>query len=267
MNILSDQTYLLTQQYQTSTNLDARIALHERFSTNPQGWHRWVFDQFDLPPDLHILELGCGLAKLWTENIERIPATWEITLSDFSPGMLDQARKNLAGAKRPFHFEQIDAQDIPCPASSFDAVIANQMLYHVPDLPQALAEIRRVLKPGGRLYAGTNGANHLRELDDLIVEFDPGLGFMKQIDIKFTLENGQAQLAPYFGSVEVFRQPNSLVVTEAAPLVAYIFSMMRISIAKSDLQEQFPQYIEDTLKKNDGKIIIGKEAGLFIAQK
>ena len=39
----------IVAQYRTTANLQARITLHERFSVNPYGWQRWVFDQFDLP--------------------------------------------------------------------------------------------------------------------------------------------------------------------------------------------------------------------------
>ena len=53
---------------------------------------------------------------------------------------------------------------LPFEADTFDAVVANHMLYHVPDRAQALAEMQRVLKPGGQVYLATNGLAHLREL-------------------------------------------------------------------------------------------------------
>src|SRR5438128_5363777 len=97
-------------------------------------------------------------------DISRIPAEWDITLSDFSQGMLDEARQRLRESPHQFVFAVVDAQAIPYPDQVFAAVIANHMLYHVPDRPTALAEIRRVLKPGGHFYASTVGVNHLREL-------------------------------------------------------------------------------------------------------
>jgi cyclopropane fatty-acyl-phospholipid synthase-like methyltransferase len=57
---ISDQAYLLTRQYHNASNLEARIALHARFSTNIYGWFRWLFDHLDLLPQSRILELGCG---------------------------------------------------------------------------------------------------------------------------------------------------------------------------------------------------------------
>src|SRR6266545_1500464 len=226
MSKIADQTYLLNDQYRNATNLNARIQLHERFSTNTYGWHRWVFDQIKIAPRSRILELGCGPGRLWLQNIERIPADGEITLSDFSPGMLEETRRNLAGSGRPFSFEVIDAQSIPFADASFDAVIANHMLYYVPDRAKALGEIRRVLRSGGYLYASTVGAAHLREMGELAEQFDPRLvpWVGARPTDSFRLENGAEQLAPYFAEVALHRYEDALIVTEAEPLVAFIAS-------------------------------------------
>src|SRR5215208_7315562 len=165
MSKFTDQQYLKTDQYRDSSNLDARVMLHQRFSTNPYGWFRWVFDTLlKLPEDAKILELGCGHGLLWKENASRIPAGWNITLSDLSSGMLDAAWRNLVVTGRAFQFKEIDAQSIPFEDETFDAVIANHMLYHIPDRPKAINEIRRVLKPGGCLIAATVGKHHLKEM-------------------------------------------------------------------------------------------------------
>src|ERR1700758_5420037 len=87
MSDLTNQSYLLNEQYKDAANLNARIQLHARFSTNKRGWNRWVFDQFKIPPNGRILELGCGPGKLWSSNLDGIGADWQITLSDFSEGM------------------------------------------------------------------------------------------------------------------------------------------------------------------------------------
>src|SRR5207249_3059431 len=137
--------------------------------------HRWVFDRICLPAKARVLELGCGPGTLWRENGERIPADWEITLTDFSPGMVQEARHNLRDVPRNFAFALADAQAIPYPSGSFDAVIANHMLYHVPDRERALSEVQRVLQPGGRLYAATCGQTHLRELHDRVQQAAPDL--------------------------------------------------------------------------------------------
>src|SRR5690349_3664651 len=107
---LSDQHYLKTDQYRDASNLNARIALHVRFSTNKYGWLRWVFDQLDLAPDSRILEIGCGPGTLWIENRPRIPAGWRLTLADLSSGMAHEARQGIGPAPPTFRFLVADAQ-------------------------------------------------------------------------------------------------------------------------------------------------------------
>jgi ubiquinone/menaquinone biosynthesis C-methylase UbiE len=259
MPTISDQTYL-REQYKNAANLNDRIQLHLRFSTNPYDFHMWVFDQLQLAPDSRVLELGCGPGSLWRPNLVRIPAGWQITLTDFSPGMLAEARANLASA-RPFAFEQADAQAIPFADRSFDAVIANHMLYHVPDRAKAFAEIRRVLRPGGRFYAATNGENHLREMHELVQQFDSTIGLWNRMT--FRLENGATELAAVFSQVALHRYPSGLVVTEAEPLVAFVASMIGAELA-GVRRAEFKRLIEERIA-SDGPIHITKDTGLFEA--
>ena len=153
-NIFQDKQYLRTRQYQNSGNLDARTNLHRLYSTNPQEWQRWVFDQLGLQPGMRVLECGGGPGWLWRENIDRIPADCQITVSDFSDGMVAEAEAALADSGHDFRFQTVNIEQIPFANNSFDVVVANHMLYHVPNLETALAEVRRVLRPFDTLRAG-----------------------------------------------------------------------------------------------------------------
>jgi SAM-dependent methyltransferase len=266
MSRINDQTYLRGEQYKDSSNLDARIRIHIEFSTNKYGWFRWVFDQYEIAPQARILELGCGPGDLWLDNSDRIPEGWEIALSDFSPGMLEKAQEKLASLSHPFRFEVIDAQSIPYETDHFDVVIANHFLYHVPDRPKAIAEIRRVLKPGGPLYTTTIGMGHMKELPDLVERFDPENGdFMRNTEIPFTLEDGTDQLRAQFSEVETRRYEDELRVTDVDALVDYAFSGMRLGLEKGR-KEEFARFIQKEMTANDGVIAIKKDSGIFIAQ-
>ena len=126
----------LREQYKDGSNLDARIRLHARFSTNRYGMFRWIFDRFALRADARVLEIGSGTAQLWMRNADRIPPRWRIALSDFSFGMLAEVRAKVARIARPFALTRADVQALPFADATFDAVIANHMLYHVPDIPR-----------------------------------------------------------------------------------------------------------------------------------
>ena len=260
---ISDPIYV-RKQYHEASNLDARIRLHLQCSTNKYGWQRWLFDHIEFPPQGRILELGCGVGNLWRDNSDRIPETMEIILSDLSPGMLDQARKNLGDIPVSFKFKIIDAQSLPFDDQSFDMVIANHMLQHVPDRQKAVAEIRRVLKPGGRFYASTTGDSHLKELADLLGQFDPRLAsFGKLPADSFTLENGSNELHGYFEHVSLFRYEDSLVVTDPQPLIDYILSTMTELSTEKHLE--LAKFVEQELKSKGGNFYISKDSGLFEA--
>lgn len=260
MSRFTDQSYLLNEQYKTPSNLTHRANLHARFSTSPRSWMLWLFDQYDLPNDAKILELGCGPGWLWKENLDRVPGGWNVVLSDFSEGMLDQAQENLKA--RPFQFEQVDAQDIPLEDETLDAVFANHMLYHVPNRPKAFSEIRRVLKPGGLFYAATNGENHMQELRDMVTEVKPD-AYEEFSATNFNLEKGAEQLAPYFESIEVRHHENALHVTEVEPLMDYVASSKRLNKLELDLVRNLA---ENRLVEK-GAIVIEKSVGVFVARK
>ena len=263
---LSDQQYLKSDQYKDSSNLNARARIHQRFSTNAYGWFCWVFDTLlTLPENARILELGCGHGLLWKENASRIPSGWNITLSDLSPGMLDAAWRKLVVTGRTFQFKEIDAQAIPFEDNTFDAVIANHMLYHVPDRPKAITELRRVLKPGGRLIATTVGENHMKEMMAWYAQVHRSK-IWQSFANPFTLENGLAQLETYFPRIVLSRYEDHLEVTEVEPIMAYIRSGMRLSELSEQELSNLEHSLEEALKKN-GKILISKDSGLFEAIK
>jgi ubiquinone/menaquinone biosynthesis C-methylase UbiE len=265
MTFLNKQNFL-KDQYKDSQNLDARIALHMRFSRNKQSWMRWVFEHMDLQPGLRVLELGCGPGTLWAENRERIPAGLRLALSDYSFGMVSTARRALHEVTPAATFGEIDAGYLPFAAGTFDVVIANHMLYHVPDRRRALEEIQRVLRPGGRLCTSTVGEVHLRELDEMARRFDPELDDYSSHLIEFTLENGREQLAESFREIELRRYENALDVTDAEALVAYFASGTRASVT-AGRRDEFKAWLEAEMRSRGGSIYITIDSGLFSARK
>lgn len=262
----TDQKYLTQDQYKDSSNLDARIALHQNHSVNPQGWYGWIFETLlQFPANANILELGCGTGMMWKECADQIPAGWKITLTDLSDGMLDSAWKNLVVTGRSFKFEKADAQSIPYPDKTFDAVIANHMLYHVPDRITALNEIKRVLKDGGVLIATTVGEKHMQEM----------YAWLKQVNLNrradmfdnpFILENGAAEIEKVFSQVETTRYLDHLEITAVQPIIDYI----RSSIGAEDISEEQLSSVEKELTaylEKHGKIIVTKDSGMFRATK
>ncbi len=260
----ADPAYLNANQYHDGRKLNARVEVHRRFSTNPYGWFCWVFDALlKLPENAVILELGCGTGLLWKENAARIPVGWNITLSDLSAGMVDAAWRNLVVVPRAFRFQEINAAALPCGDGAFDAVIANHMLYHVPDRAKAISECRRVLKRDGRLFATTVGEHHLEELHCILGE--AGVGhLMQSFSDPFTLENGPEQLRAAFPHVELSRYADALEVTDVSLMMDYVRSLIYSEELSEAQLSRIQVCLEKELQEN-GKIFIRKDSGLFEA--
>ncbi len=252
-----DKQYLATQQYRDASNLNARGALHARFGTNPYPWFRWVFDQMlSVAPDsARVLEVGAGSAGLWRENLDRLPADWQVTLTDLSAGMVAEQRAALSAPA--FDFAVADVEALPFADASFDLAVANHMLYHVPDRPQALGELRRVLRPGGALIAATNGAGNMCELDRLVLAVAPDAAtaeWKASFRHPFTLENGGEQLAPFFDPIEMRHYEDGLAVTDVEPLVAYIRSIDAPGFREPEMIAAFTARARDLLAQHNGII-------------
>ena len=122
-------------------------------------------------------------------------------------------------------FDVIDFHEIPREDTKYDLVIANHVLFYAKDFGKALSEIRRVLKPGGRLICSTYGTAHMKEISELATQFDDRIVLAAQNLYEiFGKENGAKILKPYFRSVEWRQYEDHLLVTDAEDLVDYIIS-------------------------------------------
>lgn len=261
---LSNEETNIIEQYKNAKNLNDRISLHEKYSTNKQGWFNWLFNQIDFSKVNRLLELGCGNGKLWQEN--RIDLrNREIFLSDISEGMVEEVRNKLGS---DFNCIVADAEKIPFKDSYFDTIIANHVLFYLNDLYLGLKEISRVLKPNGILYCSTYGKNHMKEITEIVQNFDSQINLSNHslYDI-FGLENGESILKKYFSNVQRMDYQDSLEITESKPLINYIMSCHgnQNEILGPRLNE-FKEYIEELLVNND-KIVVTKEAGIFKAHR
>lgn len=267
---LNDQKKIVNHQYKNANILDIRISLHQEYSTNKYGWHRWVFDQLlEIDPNSKLLEVGSGNGELWLKNIDRIPKEWDVTLSDVSIGMLNKAKECMKD-QIDVQFEIFDVQSIPFLEKSFDVVMANHMLYHMSDLSAVLSELKRVLRPGGVFYATTVGINNMQKLRDLVFEFDPLIEFPFGTAAKvFGLENGASKLQSYFENIEIRYYEDSLKITDVEPLVNYVLSFTGMGnvqeIIRGEKLEKFKKFIQSKMDQ-DGCINISKAVGVFVAK-
>lgn len=257
----------LVEQYKNSSNVEIRIRIHEKYSVSPVHWFNWLYSTYQFKGHEKILELGCGNGQLWKMNEEQINRTLDITLNDISKGMIQDAKENLKDIEG-LHYHQFDAHNIPYKDDTFDVIIANHVMFYLADIPKALSEIKRVLKKDGIFYVSTYGENHMKEIRELVQEFDPKIT-LSSVNLYevFGLQNGQSILKDYFNDVERVDYEDHLEVTDMDDIANYIISCHGNQIEYlTKNYNKFHALLENKIK-NKPYFYITKEAGEFICKK
>jgi SAM-dependent methyltransferase len=172
-----------------------------------------------------VLEVGCGWGEL-AEWIGRETGT-EVVATDLSPHMVQLSRD------RGLNASVADVQALPVADGAFDVVVAAWMLYHVPELDRGLAEIARVLRPGGRLVAATNSVLHLHELRELV-----GSG---PSSISFSRETGEELLAPHFATITRQDIDGRLEFAGRAEVEEYVRASISMSLFVANLPAEIDE--------------------------
>lgn len=240
----------------------------DRFATGRAGWEKWVFGQIGFFSGADVLELGCGSASMWAQNIRRVPKDMRITLTDISRAALALAEKSLGPDAGRFLFYAADAERIPFRDELFDIVIANRMLYFT-DPRKTCAQVKRVLKPGGRFYTATVGERNMEEIVRLYFDFFSVADRTRRtVASVFGLEGGAELLGEYFSGVQTRQFAQRLAVTQSAPLVEYVRSANSVdtSYLTAKGARAFRAHL-DGLIARQGFVCVTKHSGLLIAVK
>lgn len=256
----SNDAEAIRTQYSSSNGLNIRIAFHDMYSTNKYGYGSWILSNYEIPEGAKVLEVGCGTARMWMGHDDLIARCGLLMLTDMSEGMLSAARKNI-GERKNAAYALADIQDIPFGDDSFDVVIANSMLYHVPKMESGIREVRRVLKKEGVFYCATYGEHNFTDVLADWFELD-GESFSPNHN--FTMQNGEQILKAAFTNVEARFYEDSLHITNIDDLVEYLQSLVSLK-AIIDLPSD---RIHEILTRHscDGTIELPKEYGMFVCR-
>ncbi|MDT9600229.1 class I SAM-dependent methyltransferase [Sphingosinicella rhizophila] len=254
------------KQYGSSEKLAARARLAAKYTISDQPWFAWVASRLPMRDGDRILDVGCGPAWFWEGAVDALPEGIRLTLTDLSTGMVDEAMERCASLPFAALAGQVaDAASLPFEDGSFDGVIAMHMLYHVRDPAAAIAEMHRVLKPGGFLGVTTNGADNMRRLHELTAAFggtpcDPAAA-------AFGFAEARTGLQDQFGNIESHVHPARLRLTNQDDIFLALTSYPPGNQADDQQLLAFKEAIRSAFAAEGGALEVQKESGLFLAKK
>ncbi|WP_432146716.1 class I SAM-dependent methyltransferase [Streptomyces sp. bgisy084] len=215
---VTDRAILTGSAYNTGRDLAARQSLYQ-----------WQNPRYDLPGIVverlqetrgTVVDVGCGNGK-FIERLRRERPELRLLGLDVSLGI-------LAGVPRPVAVA--DAVQLPLASNSVEGALALHMLYHVGDIPTAVRELARVVKPGGVMIASTNSTRDKAELDHLwersagdVLGVDKGPARIS-LSARFSLEQASGLLGAAFDKVEKIELPGTIAVRSPEPVVAHMNS-------------------------------------------
>ncbi len=252
-------------QYVDDANLRARQRLWRR-QEPAFDLLGWVVDLAGIQPGMPVLDLGCGngtyLARL------KAAGAWPVGV-DVSLGILAPAGDTV--------LVNADATRLPLSAGAFDVVLAAHMLYHVADLSEAVAEIRRVLAPDGTCLAVTNGEEHIASLrrlvEDAVAISTPGWKMRDPATVAFSLDNGVgsgSKNASNRCDASVPPCRTNVLIDDAEVVAGYVASVAdhyqpQVERPWGDVVEDCRRAAQEAIDR-DGNFVTAGDVGVFICR-
>lgn len=215
---VTDRARLAGSAYNGDRDLAARQSLYQ-----------WQTPRYDLPGLVteqlgdvrgRVVDIGCGNGK-FIQRLRQDRPDLSLLGLDIAPGI-------LAGVPGPVAVA--DATRLPLATGSVDAALALHMLYHVPDIPQAVRELARIVARDGLVVVSTNSDRDKAEMDDLwqraagdVLGVERGPARIS-LSARFSLEEAPAFLGEEFGQVEVTELPGTITVRDPEPVIAHMAS-------------------------------------------
>lgn len=259
--------------YATDQQMRELNETRERFSHPRIDFPNWALDGIQWRGDERVLDIGCGYGAYYDRLNPRFPDLSYYGV-DLSEGMLRQHAAYETG-----RLTVGEATQLPFTSGSFDVVMANHMLYHIPDLEAAMREIKRVLKPDGVLMATTHSIQTMPELRMLIRRAIIILTRANPSSVRppmavsdlFSLETGTRFLSRYFFGVCRYEIPTTLIFHNEADFLSYLDNLRELMElylptdvtwegVQEVLREQVAQFIHQL-----GDMQVSRLAGVLIA--
>ncbi|HEX5479864.1 MAG TPA: class I SAM-dependent methyltransferase [Dehalococcoidia bacterium] len=261
----------LDQQYAQSDNLRVRYETHARYSEQKSSFRSWVMPYLGIAPGDLVCDAGCGPGA-YHEAIAAYDG--RVVAFDLSAGMATEAREHARSLSLDARIVRASAMRIPLRDGACDRVLAAHMLYYMPDIAGALREMRRVLRPGGRITITANMKTPSR-FDEVEREAGDALGMA-------TLTENSAQrfsmddldlVRSVFPAAERHVREDALVFPAAEPAMRYWMSFAPDQVRGDPAREDALPVLAakmhaviDAIIGREGAFRVPKGGGCFVAE-
>jgi len=264
-----DLKALAQARFATPDSCLSGLEIIERYATDAPLVVRTLLDAVRSDSGgARICELGFGTGWL-LEEMAREFVDARLFGLDLSPGMVARAREQLGSR---VEVAVGDMERLPFAYESFDAVVTCWTLYFMRDIDAALVEIKRTLRPGGRLVAATNAPDHMREYDELCdAAHRIALGRPDQSDptSRFDLAAGRAYIERHFSGVELVEWRGEMPLAEASLAVVFWDQWAAPSLSTEDaarVRAEFVRLAQDRIDR-EGVLRVRRHGGAFVGRK
>jgi ubiquinone/menaquinone biosynthesis C-methylase UbiE len=266
----TEASYLQTQ-YGTTERLRTRIETHQRYSERPDDFFDWVLEHLNPRAGDLVLDVGCGTGGIHRALCRRgIRALLGV---DSSAAMVAASHQQANEHRLPIVTIQGDAEHLPVPDGTYERVMANHMLFYVPNQIAALRELRRALTANGRVVLTTNAHDHTGALHELHVAAAQRLGYVAaaRVGHRFSLDHLELVRSVFPAAQRFAREDAFLFPTTETALRFYATSGVdAIDNCPADGSHR-PRLLAlvggqiDAIIQRAGVFRVPKNAGCFVA--
>lgn len=267
----TDADYL-RYQYADAEKLRIRQEAHRLYSEETEPLATWLLPLLAPAAGQLLLDVGCG-PGMYHAELARMGV--QVIGLDASYGMLVKARQRTAGFRTQTLAVQADAQYLPAPADCCDRLMANHMLYHVPDQLTALREMRRVLKPGGRAIITTNMADSYAALYELHADAANSLGYEPLYTVNDAFNSSHLErVQSVFPQATLHVRHDAFLFPDTDAVLRFYASMMVDALAERPADNHHRQELlpamrarVDAVIRQEGVLRVPKGVACFVVRK
>ena len=267
----TDADYL-RYQYADAEKLRIRQEAHRLYSEETEPLATWLLPLLAPAAGQLLLDVGCG-PGMYHAELARMGV--QVIGLDMSYGMLVKVRQRTAGFPSQTLAVQADAEHLPAPDNCCDRLMANHMLYHVPDQLAALREMRRVLKPGGRAIITTNMADSYAALYELHADAARALGYEPLYTVNDAFNSSHLErVQSVFPGAELHVRHDAFLFPDADAVLRFYASMMIDALADRPADNRHRQELlplmrqrVDAIIRREGVLRVPKGVACFVAEK